>query len=68
MCEEKGDDWAKCGLALLDMELEDYGRLSALLHQAKNRSSYISNVVDLDDLWNFFFKSGFIYPQKICIS
>ena len=64
MCEEKGDDWAKCGLALLDMELEDYGRLSALLHQAKNRSSYISNIVDLDDLWNFFFKSGFIYPQK----
>jgi hypothetical protein len=64
MCEEKGNDWAKCGLALLDMKLEDHGRLSALLHQAKNRSSYISNIVNLDDLWNFFFKSGFIYPQK----
>ena len=60
MCEEKRNDWAKCGLALLDMELEDYGRLSALLHQAKNRSSYICNIVDLDDLWNFFFKTGFI--------
>jgi hypothetical protein len=64
MREEKESDWAKCGLALLDMELEDYGRLSALLHQAKNRRSYICNIVDLDDLWNFFFKSGFIYPQK----
>ena len=64
MCEEKGNDWAKCGLALLDMDMEDHGRLSALLHQAKNRSSYICNIIDLDDLWNFFFKSGFIYPKK----
>ncbi len=62
--EEKGNNWAKCGLALLDMDMEDHGRLSALLHQAKNRSSYICNIVDLDDLWNFFFKSGFIYPKK----
>jgi hypothetical protein len=62
--EEKENNWAKCGLAILDMELEDHGRLSAILHQAKNRSSYISNIVDLDDLWNFFFKSGFIYPKK----
>jgi len=62
--EEKKEDWVKCGLAILDMELEDHGRLSAILHQAKNRSSYISNIVDLDDLWNFFFKSGFIYPKK----
>ncbi|MBW2641438.1 MAG: PilZ domain-containing protein [Deltaproteobacteria bacterium] len=64
MREEKGNDWAKCGLAVLDMDMEDHGRLSALLHQAKNRNSYICNIVDLDDLWNFFFKSGFIYPQK----
>jgi len=62
--EEKKNNWAKCGLAVLDMELEDHGRLSELLHQAKNRSSYICNIVDLDDLWNFFFKSGFIYPKK----
>lgn len=62
--EEKKNNWAKCGLAVLDMELEDHGRLSALLHLAKNRSSYICNIVDLDDLWNFFFKSGFIYPKK----
>ena len=48
--EEKGNNWAKCGLALLDMDMEDHGRLSALLHQAKNRSSYICNIVDLDDL------------------
>ena len=58
------NNWVKCGLAVLDMDMEDHGRLSALLHQAKNRNSYICNIVDLDDLWSFFFKSGFIYPKK----
>ena len=62
--EEENNNWAKCGLALLDMDMEDHGRLSGLLHQAKNRDSYISNIVDMDDLWNFFFESGFIYPKK----
>jgi hypothetical protein len=62
--EEENNNWAKCGLALLDMDMEDHGRLSELLHQAKNRNSYISNIVDMDDLWNFFFESGFIYPKK----
>jgi hypothetical protein len=64
MVEKEEDNWVKCGLAVLDMDMEDHGRLSALLHQAKNRNSYICNIVDLDDLWNFFFKSGFIYPKK----
>jgi len=62
--EEENNNWAKCGLVLLDMDMEDHGRLSELLHQAKNRNSYISNIVDMDNLWNFFFESGFIYPEK----
>ncbi|MBW2574586.1 MAG: PilZ domain-containing protein, partial [Deltaproteobacteria bacterium] len=62
--EEENGGWTKCGLALLDMDIEDHGRLSELLHQAKNRNSYISNIVDMDDLWSFFFESGFIYPKK----
>jgi len=63
--DKKGDSSrVKCGLALLDMDMEDHSKLLALLNLAKNRNSYISNKVDSDVLWNFFFESGFIYPQK----
>ncbi|KAF0220482.1 MAG: hypothetical protein FD174_1136 [Geobacteraceae bacterium] len=54
----------KCGLAILDMDIEDHVRLLALVHQAKDRKSYICNKVDMDALWNFFFETGFIYPKK----
>jgi hypothetical protein len=54
----------KCGLALLDMDIQDHVKLIALLHQAKDRNSYICNNVNLDELWDFFFDTGFIYPDK----
>lgn len=54
----------KCGLALLDMQLEDHRKLLALLQQAENKNSYVCNQVDLDALWNFFFETGFLYPKK----
>jgi hypothetical protein len=57
-------NWVKCGLALLDMNIQDHVNLMAMLHQARNRNSYICNVVDLNALWDFFFETGFIYPGK----
>ncbi|MFZ0613968.1 MAG: hypothetical protein WAM73_17135 [Desulfobacterales bacterium] len=65
LCSEghKGG-WLKCGLAILDMDMENNVKLLSLLHQAYNRYSYISNKVDLDALWEFFFETGFIYPDK----
>ncbi len=54
----------KCGLALLDMDIKDHVRLVALLHQAKDQNSYLCNDVNLDELWDFFFDTGFIYPHK----
>jgi hypothetical protein len=54
----------KCGLALLDMEPKDHIQLVSLLHQTENEHSYVCNKVDLDDLWAFFFETGFIYPDK----
>lgn len=54
----------KCGIAILDMDVQDQVRLSSLLHHATNRKSYVCNVVDLDDLWKFFFETGFFYPKK----
>jgi hypothetical protein len=64
MGEEKNNNWVKCGMAILDMGIEDHGRLSALLHHAKDDRLYFCNRVDMDALWNFFFDSGFIYPKK----
>ncbi len=64
MGEEENSNWVKCGMAILDMSIEDHGRLSALLHHAKDDHFYFCNRVDMDALWNFFFDSGFIYPKK----
>jgi hypothetical protein len=54
----------KCGLALLDMDIDSHRKLLALLHQASDEKAYLSNSVDLDALWQFFFESNLIYPEK----
>jgi hypothetical protein len=64
MMATNGQKWIKCGLALLDMNIQDHLKLIALLHQTKDKNSYICNDVDLDALWDFFFETGFIYPDK----
>jgi hypothetical protein len=64
MGEEEDSSWVKCGMAILDMSIEDHGRLSALLHHARDDHFYFCNKVDMDALWSFFFDSGFIYPKK----
>ena len=54
----------KCGIAILDMPLEDNMKLLSFLHQKEESNSYVCNRVDMDALWDFFFESGFIYPSK----
>ncbi len=54
----------RSGLAILDMPVDDHIRLLALLHQANDANAYLCNKVDMDALWDFFFETGFIYPQK----
>jgi hypothetical protein len=61
---DKEDRSVKCGLAFLDIDTENHMRMLALMHQAADSNSYICNKVDPDALWNFFFKTGFIYPKK----
>ncbi len=60
----EGKKCVRCGMVILDMDIQDQVRLSALLHQVTDRKSYICNFVDLDDLWKLFFEAGFIYPKK----
>jgi hypothetical protein len=61
---EKEGNWVKCGVALLDINIQDHAKLISILQQTQNENSYFCNRVDLDELWNFFFETGFIYPDK----
>jgi hypothetical protein len=54
----------RCGLAILNIGAEDHIRLLALMHQATDTHAYVCNKVDMEALWDFFFDTGFIYPQK----
>ncbi len=54
----------RCGLAVLNMAVADHVRLIGLMHQVADPNAYVCNKVDLDALWDFFFETGFIYPQK----
>ena len=63
---ESRDDgnWVKCGVVLLDIKIQDHVKLVSLLQQTKNDKSYFCNRVNIEELWNFFFDTGFIYPDK----
>jgi len=63
-CGDQSGIRVKCGIAVLDMQLEDSMKLLSILHQEKEGNSYVCNRVDMDALWNFFFETGFIYPDK----
>lgn len=54
------------GIAILDMDPASQILVSSILHQATNKNSYVCNRVDMDELWKFFFRTGFIYPKKYC--
>lgn len=54
----------RCGIAILDMPIEDHIKVLALLHQVNDKNAHVCNRVNLDDLWKFFFETGFIYPGK----
>ena len=64
-CQKEGEeDFVKCGLTLLDIDIQHHAKLMALMQQAENRQSYVCNQVDMNALWDFFFETGFIYPDK----
>ena len=61
---ETEDKEFRCGLAILDMSVASYSRLTHILTNALDPNAYISCEIDLEALWEFFFKTGFIYPKK----
>jgi hypothetical protein len=54
----------RCGIAILDISAEDHLSIMSLLQQNDGADSFLSAMLNLDDLWRFFFESGFIYPEK----
>lgn len=62
--DDPGETRVICGLAILDMKMEEHVNLLSLLQQVNDPRSYLCNRVDLDALWHFFFETGFIYPEK----
>ncbi len=55
----------RSGFVVEEMSLRDHTRLTALLHLGEYRNTSVCTPhVDLEELWAFFFESGFIYPEK----
>jgi hypothetical protein len=61
---KKEGEGFRCGFAILDMDIDTYSRLTHILTSALDPHAHISNGVDLDDLWEFFFDTGFLNPEK----
>jgi hypothetical protein len=61
--KEKTDE-IHCGLAILDMNINAFSLLTHMLTKALDPHAHLSDAVDMDALWEFFFESGFIYPTK----
>ncbi len=52
------------GLSILDMNMRDYSALFDIVSNAYDERANMSSQINMDDLWEFFFDSGFIYPGK----
>jgi len=61
---DDGSSFVRCGLSFLDMDIREHVNLLSLLYLAKNKHSYLNNKVNTEELWQFFFETGFIYPEK----
>ncbi|MCF8104508.1 MAG: hypothetical protein K9K64_03405 [Desulfohalobiaceae bacterium] len=55
---------AICGLCILDMDMQEHTTLMSLLQQAGDKRESLNGPLDMDELWNFFFETGFVHPQK----
>lgn len=54
----------KYGLAITKVSAEDHVKLVAHLQQVRNPWAYVSCDVEVEDIWELFFNSGFVYPKK----
>jgi len=62
--EEEADNAICFGLSILDIDLQGYSKLSQVICRAMDKHSFISEGADPEALWDLFFGTGFIYPEK----
>jgi len=60
---EEGSN-VRFGIAILDMDLKNLNRFHQLITNIPGTPQGMINDVDLDQLWELFFESNFIYPEK----
>jgi len=57
------------GILITDIDVETYTRLFNILSRSHDPCARVSYDIDMDSLWEFFFDTGFIYPDKYnCIA
>ena len=61
---KESDEQVRFGLTIMDMDLKNYHNLNQLLNNIPGADQGMTNEVDLDQLWELFFESNFIYPTK----
>ena len=59
-----GENNIRYGIAILDMDIHSYSRINHVLGINSDPQISVSSEVDMDALWEFFFQTGFIYPEK----
>ena len=62
--DKKTEKSVKCGISILDMAINEHMDLLAMLGQAEDKNSYLCDKVDMDLLWDFFFRNGVIYSDN----
>ena len=61
---QKGETSIRFGMAILDMDLVNYNNLNKLLDSIPGVGQGITNEINLDELWDLFFDTNFMYPAK----
>lgn len=61
---ESGKGRIRCGLAILDMDFKSYRRLSHIMVHTGDPYARFTCEMAMEELWRFFFDTGFIYPHK----
>ena len=62
--KDHDDTHVRCGLAFMDMDIQTYTDLTNILISTLDPHMRISCKVSQEELWQFFFDTGFIYPDK----
>ena len=62
--EKKKKNTIQYGFLITDIDVASYNQLFNVLSRADDPYARVSYDMDMASLWNFFFESGFIYPEK----